>query len=222
MKKNCISRIMTIIIFLYSINICNLSAGTKQSEPGRIHLSFFYMDDNKMIKTLPLDEKPATLKTGNRLKLYFKPLTTVYFYLFHLDKEYKITPLFPETFDTPPQVDKELYIPAGAPDEAKEYWITLRDTGPEIFYIIASSTRLEKLELLTTQYHRQEDDQGETLHTQLKRLSFLSRNISQHQTMLQDQLVKLKTIDGVFKGRRFKIHTIIVRDIYVKKITINH
>lgn len=222
MKKKSGLLITMLLIYLTVFDFPLLFAESKQDETGKLQLSFFSINEERVFNTLELDDKPVTLNTGNQLKIYYQPLTQIYFYLYHIDRNNTITFFFPENFDHDLKPGKDFYIPAGAPDEKREGWITLNGKGPEVFYIIASTTRLQNLELLTKQYLKHGDGRRSKLHMHLKRLAVLSHYDAENTNIFQTEHSDLEKISGIVKGFRFDVQEIIVRDIYVKKITVNH
>lgn len=213
-----------LIIYFTLIPLPALSADT-QDEPGTIALSLFYKNSEGKIKTIDLTGTTHSLQTGDQVKFYFKALKKVYFYLYHVDKTAVITRLFPESSTGNVKQNTIVYIPQGDPEGENKDWLTLINEGPESFYIIASTKRLITLETLTGHYRKagvNNNKDTQKLHQHLGRLTSLAQYINEKTTLLQKPLTDPGVTSGIIKGSRFKISRITIRELYAKKIIINH
>lgn len=93
-------------------------------------------------------ESAHRLNSGDRLKLYLEALSEAYFYLFHVDPGGFLSRLFPYNHQSAIlTLDQKVIIPGG------NQWLELdENTGMEIFYLIASPDRQDRLETLYEAY----------------------------------------------------------------------
>ena len=84
------------------------------------------------------------LQSGNLIKFYLDLEKEGYLYLFHEDSQGELVSLFPkDSLPAKVQKDTPVYIPEG------NGWIELDShTGKEIFHLLVSAVRLERLEKL--------------------------------------------------------------------------
>ncbi len=90
------------------------------------------------------------LKSGDQLKMMVELQRRCFVYLFHHNEQDGLKLLFPyalQQFEGDYQPDRRYYIPMG------DAWFTLdQNPGREVFYLIASSKRLEELEKAYVRY----------------------------------------------------------------------
>jgi hypothetical protein len=94
-------------------------------------------------------DRDTILKTGDQLKMFLELKENYFAYVFYYSSQGKMYLLFPTNnqFATDYVVDKKYYIPQGS------LWFELDEyTGSEIFYLIVSAERLNKLESLYLNY----------------------------------------------------------------------
>lgn len=197
--------------------------GDTPKEPTAINLAFFYKDTESRIKTISLDDTPVTLNAGDKLKVYYEPVSKVYFYIFTRDAGKNISLIFPDDMNFHYQEGAAYYIPQGKLGSDPIYWMTLVDKGPDVFYFIASVEKLTTLESLMRHYR----DSGEKkarnkVYKQLEQLYMIANERNAGESVLQKSLEKPEIISGTVKNIIGDIQYITVRDLYVKKIIINH
>jgi hypothetical protein len=122
-------------------------------DPGsmiRFHWSFCaQVGSQEPPRTVPITRDMA-LHSGDRLKIFWQPVSACYLYVLHCSSQGKLSLLFPAD------------LPGGDPPAAQEYfipeghrWFRLDDhPGPETFYVLASRNRLEPLENLIGRHLR--------------------------------------------------------------------
>lgn len=86
--------------------------------------------------------RQATLKSGDQLKMFLRLKQRGFVYVILHDSDHELTLLYPGAIPSiEPAVDVPTYVPAGPA------WMRLDDrVGVETIHLIASSTRLDKLE----------------------------------------------------------------------------
>lgn len=124
-------------------------------------------------------DKPTVLQTGDQLKFYFEPQTECYIYLFYYSSQGELHLLFPTGMPSSRlSAGTRYYIPSG------KTWFELDDeTGIEKFYLLASVTKLVKLESLYRQYLKMSDPADITasiasIFSEIKRLKRQHRTLS--------------------------------------------
>jgi hypothetical protein len=142
-----------LVTFLFVLTI----EASAQNLPNQTQLHFYFAFGAQTVvegvqKLVPVETKTA-LKSGDLIKFFLQSDTEIYFYFFHLGSQGNLTLLSPINNQSPklnPGV--QVYIPEGG------MWLELDDrTGQEKFFLIASSTRLEKLEKLYERHTNLED-----------------------------------------------------------------
>ncbi len=102
---------------------------------------------------LPVTQDMA-LKSGDQLKMMVELERRCFVYIFHHNQEDGIKLLFPyslQQFEGDYQPNRRYYIPRG------EAWFKLdKNPGKEVFYLIASSKRLDELEKAYLRYNSAE------------------------------------------------------------------
>ena len=92
----------------------------------------------------------ARLNSGDQIKFFLKPVTGCFVYLVYHSSQDELTVLFPYRFEEKTGKEKALkahYIPEG------NEWFQLDEhVGQERFHLLASATRLTRLEDLVNQY----------------------------------------------------------------------
>lgn len=212
-----------VVVALCLVIMCfPLLAGDKTDGDTRMHLAFFYKTGKEQIKTIALNDESVTLSTGDRLKFYYQPLSSMYLYVYHSDVHQNISSVYPGGFNAFADAKEEVYIPKGSPDEGKKQWFSLIDKGPDVFYIIASTKRLKNLEVLTRKYRNSRDNEGIHLFNHLEQLVMIAEDAGETGDIFQKSFDDYHTISGTVKGLEFSVHTIKVATIYARKITITH
>jgi hypothetical protein len=128
------------------------TAAWTQSQPGKGDINFLYafgahVEPQGKGKVVPVQNE-TTLRTGDRLKLFFEPKSDLNFYLLHVSSQGELTPLYPvEAKPAKVTPGTQVFIPAG------NQWFELdAHPGQEKFYLVAAADRLERLEALCARH----------------------------------------------------------------------
>lgn len=169
----------------------------------------------------PLDfSTTPVLKSGTTLQIYLeqKPGTFIYIYL--VDSTGGLTFIFPgdpKHYNSTTPTDQILRIP---PDTAR--FELMPPDGQEKLYLLASSTRLTKLESLTEKYQKKRDDK-ELRADVLKELKLLRRK---HSSLAQKTETSVP-VAGTIRTRgndtgSFDAVQVNSEDFYSRILRINH
>jgi hypothetical protein len=132
----------------------SLGAQPPPAKDIRFHWAFGALTGPSTARTLVRVSDEMTLRSGDELKMLVSPVSHCFVYVLHEDPRGELAVLFPAESGTfPPGYGAGVrqLIPPG--DE----WLMLDDaTGIERIYLVASSTRLARLETLLQQKTRAE------------------------------------------------------------------
>jgi hypothetical protein len=179
-------------------------------------------------KTMVPITHDTTLKSGEEIKMMVKLRKDCFVYLVHQDSKGEIELLFPykiQQFQTDYAVDKNYYIPKGRSWNAFD-----KNTGKEIFFLIASTERLLDLEVKLGNYFSADTSKKQSMAGDI--VSEI-RNVRKHYTTFSTIAEKPVTIGGNIRGtekveaaRRPDVTTlatqISAKNFYSKTITIDH
>jgi len=101
-------------------------------------------------RSIGIVARDTALKSGDQFKMFVSLSKPAYVYVVHKSSNNAISLLFPygpEMFQKEYAVDKNYYIPKG-----RDWFVLDKNTGPETFYVLASSERLTALENLLVEY----------------------------------------------------------------------
>lgn len=122
-----------------------LAAQQSPSDDVRFRWAFGALTGPATARTLVRVADEMTLRSGDELKMLVSPVSPCFVYVLHEDPRGEMTVLFPApsgAFPAEPPAGRQL-IPPG------DDWLRLDDTtGIERIYLVASSTRLARLETL--------------------------------------------------------------------------
>lgn len=151
-------------------------------------------DDGPTLKLEPIGTS-STLKTGDQLKMMVERQSDCFVYVIHHSSQNQIRLLFPYSLTqlTDDYLrEKRYYIPQS------DRWFELdQHSGPETFYLLASATRLDRLERLLDQYEHGDSAQKTELSRQL--LEEISSLKKQHRE-LAAPAERPETIGGAVRG----------------------
>lgn len=151
-------------------------------------------DDGTTLKLEPIGTS-STLKTGDQLKMMVERQSDCFVYVIHHSSQNQIRLLFPYSLTqlTDDYLrEKRYYIPQS------DRWFELdQHSGPETFYLLASATRLDRLERLLDQYEHGDSAQKTELSRQL--LEEISSLKKQHRE-LAAPAERPETIGGAVRG----------------------
>lgn len=141
-----------IIVLFFDENLC---AQSRPSEQDSLHFHFgalALLNNQKASKLVPLASN-STLTTGDRIKFFLETSKAAFFYIFHHGPDGALSLLFPLDL-------KKAKMPAGERAEIPEatLWFELDTvTGVEKFFLLASSSRLLRLEDLWARHTNLKD-----------------------------------------------------------------
>lgn len=152
MRKHTVSILGSAAAALVILLFIAYPAAFAQTAPGKGDIGFLYafgayvgpQGKGKFVAV----QNETTLRTGDRLKLYFEPRKDQHFYLLYLSSQGEFTPLFPG----PAQSSRiargtKVFVPADSG------WFELdAHPGEEKFYLIAAADRLDRLEELCARH----------------------------------------------------------------------
>ena len=180
-------------------------------------------------KTMVAITKDTSLQSGEEIKLYVKLLKDCFVYVFYYGSKGELSLLFPKNvrqFQTDYQTDKDYYFPVG------RAWSKLdENTGPEKFYIVASTERLLDVEAKLGNYLAADASKKKTLADDI--ISDI-RNVRKRYSTFATLAEKPITIGGNIRGtgetveeaRRPDVSTIATKvtatNFFAKTITIDH
>jgi hypothetical protein len=148
MKKiNCASRFLFVFTFF---TFSFLLSGQGKENACTFQYAFLYKKGSGIEGVVDPGNRFADLKTGERIKIYIKPVTRAYIYLYLYNSEKVLSLIFPQDFSFFSDGYKT-DIPYFLPSEEKWYRLT-GPSGIEEFHLIVSHVRLRDLESLTRRY----------------------------------------------------------------------
>jgi hypothetical protein len=170
----------------------------------------------------------TTLKTGEEIKMMVKLTKDCFVYLIHQDSKGEIELLFPykiQQFQTDYATEKNYYIPKGRSWSAFD-----KNTGKEVFFLIASSERLLDLEVKLGNYLSADQAKKQSLAGEVVTEI---RNVRKHYSTFSTLAEKPVTIGGNIRGtekvegaRRPDVAVLATRisakNFYSKTITVDH
>jgi hypothetical protein len=179
-------------------------------------------------KTMVPITHDTTLKSGEEIKMMVKLRKDCFVYLVHQDSKGEIELLFPykiQQFQTDYAVDKNYYIPKG-----RSWGAFDKNTGKEIFFLIASTERLLDLEVKLGNYFSADTSKKQSMAGDI--VSEI-RNVRKHYSTFSTIAEKPVSIGGNIRGtekvegaRRPDVvilaTQISAKNFYSKTITIDH
>ena len=105
----------------------------------------------------PISISPeATLRTGDKIKMYLKAVHKCFFYLFYHNPEGQLQLIYPGSLPSEGLVSgTQLTVPQG------DQWFELDEqTGTETFHVLVSPTPLRSIETLYEDYRQRASDNG--------------------------------------------------------------
>ena len=148
MKVACIQRgIVALVLLSTMVALCPRTLADQKAEKNVcFRWAFGAVVGPNNDRRLVAITRDTALKTGDQLKLLVELKKKCFVYVIYHSGQDEVVMLFPngvEQFTTDYQVAKRYFIPQG------KLWFELDDNaGLETFYLIASATRLEELEIL--------------------------------------------------------------------------
>ena len=179
-------------------------------------------------KTMVSITHDTTLKSGEEIKMLVKLTKDCFVYLVHQDSKGEVSLLFPyeiRQFQTDYTVDRNYYIPKGRSWRAFD-----KNTGKEVFFLIASTERLLDLEVKLGNYFSADVSKRQPMAADIVSLI---RSVRKRYSIYATIAEKPLTIGGNIRGtekvesaRRPDVATIATQisanNFYSKTITIDH
>ncbi len=170
--------------------------------------------------------RDTILHTGEEFKMMVNLLNKSYVYVIYKSSKSELSVLYPYSFDSPVELEKNFYLPKG------RSWFKLdNNTGDETFYILASQERLIDLEKKLNQYTGEAQEKKKDLVagivTDIKEIKKKYRTYS---TLAERPISIAGNVRGTKSGSididRIDIATlateISANNFYSKTITIEH
>ena len=180
-------------------------------------------------KTMVPITHDTTLKSGEEIKIMVKMTKECFIYVVHQDSKGEIELLFPskiQQFQIDYVVDKNYYSPKG-----RSWGVLDKNTGKEVFFLLASTERLLNLEAKLGNYFSADTSKKQPMAGDI--VSEI-RNVRKHYSTYATIAEKPVTIGGNIRGtnekleaaRRPDVSTIATHikatNFYSKTITIDH
>jgi hypothetical protein len=170
----------------------------------------------------------TTLKSGEEIKILVKLTKDCFVYVVHQDSKGEINLLFPyeiRQFQTDYTVDKNYYVPKGRSWRAFD-----KNTGKEVFFLLASTERLLDLEVKLGNYFSADTSKKQSMASDIvSEIRSVRKHYSTYATIAEKPLTIGGNIRGTEKvegARRPDVATlatqISAKNFYSKTITIDH
>ena len=183
-------------------------------------------DEAGVGKAVNYQKNVIRLEAGDRFKIYLQPSKSCYIYLYLYDAQKNLFLVFPddfELFEQNSRIARNYELPG------VNSWFYLDEAGGvELFYLIASSRRLEELEGSTKRYLQGSRAQMDDLKAIAVKHEVLDeiRRLIKETSYLSEASEKPVAVAGDFRGIREEHELNGVRiettEIYVKTIRLQH
>jgi len=158
--------------------------------------------------------------SGTALQIYIEHLNNCHIYLYLLDSDESLTPLYP---------DNSGYYDYGFPrgpkliPPADQSFTFVPPAGIETLLLIGSVERLFQLEKLTQQFNENPDQMGQQklLLSEIDALLDAQEERSRKAEDIEKVIVKYKTAEGI-QERRFEAVEVNISDFYGRRLRIDH
>ncbi len=177
-------------------------------------------DSGDGMEPLDFSGSPPIVFSGTGLQIYLEHLDNCHVYLYLLDSQDELTPLYPTEkgyynygFPRGPK-----FIPPG--DQSFAF---VPPAGIETFFLIASEERLFQIEKLTEEFQNHSDSLGQQklLISQIEAIITERGKKSRASEDLEEVEKKTRTETGI-KTKTFKAVEVDISDSYGRKILIDH
>ena len=195
-------------------------------ETVRFSWAFIYQGEDGKIRPIDYDRRVVRLQSGDKLKIYLKPLNACHIYLYLQDSRNDLYLLFPEGFrrnEPNPQVTKNFELPG-----VNSWYYLDEQIGVETFYLVVSARPLEGLEERTKRYFNELASQRNTLEIVSHKYGVLDeiKRLIKESSYLSEAAEKPVAVAGDFRCIREEqnlngVH-IEAAEIYVKTIRLAH
>ena len=180
----------------------------------------FFADSGDGMQPLDFSGSPPIVFSGTGLQIYLEHLGNCHIYLYLLDSQDELTPLYPNEkgyynygFPRGPK-----FIPPG--DQSFAF---VPPAGTETFFLIASEERLFQIEKLTEEFQNHSDSIGQQklLISEIETIIADREKKSRASEDIEDVVTKDKDIKGI-ETKTFKAVEVDISDSYGRKILIDH
>lgn len=173
-------------------------------------------------------KRDTTLKTGDQFKMFVELQKSCFVYVVYHSAQGQLHLLFPynlQQFDTDYQTFRQYYIPQN------DAWFELDEkTGPEAFYLLASTQRLIELERLLTEYatadHVIKQDLAEQILTEIRKVKRRHRKFKTFAERPVQIVGSIRGVDDAQKALSPDISSIAVeisaKSFFSRTFTIDH
>lgn len=177
-------------------------------------------DSGDGMEPLNFSGSPPIVFSGTGLQIYLEHLENCHIYLYLLDSQDELTPLYPTEkgyynygFPRGPK-----FIPPG-----NQSFAFVPPAGMETFFIIASEERLFQIEKLTEEFQKHSDSLGQQklLISQIEAIISDRGKKSRASEDIEEVVRKIRTSTGI-ETKTFKAVEVDISDSYGRKILIDH
>lgn len=149
MRRTAMRAVVTMPVLVLLLAGLLQPAGAQTTETGAVKFrwAFGALVGPEGDRRLVAVDKDRVLHSGDQIKFFLQPRSGCYIYIFYHSAQDELVRLFPvDTAGTALVPDSQHTVPEG------DRWFRLDEqAGPETFYLLASATRLERLEALSAQ-----------------------------------------------------------------------
>lgn len=141
----------------------------------------------------PISISPeATLRTGDKIKMYLKAVHRCFFYLFYHNPEGQLRLIYPDSLPSEGLASgTQLTVPQG------DRWFELDEqTGTETFHVLVSPTPLHSIETLYEDYRKRASENG---HSAARIIRAIER-LRNQQRPLTSKAERPLSIGGTIRG----------------------
>jgi hypothetical protein len=192
----------------------------------RFSWAFLFQGKDGITRPFDYDRRVIRLESGDKIKIYLKPLDSCYLYLYLYDGQNNLFLLFPEAFN---QAGSNPRLPENFELPGVNSWYYLDDRpGTETFYLIVSSRPLVDLEERTKQFFTTLGKNRRTRQILTDKHSVLDeiKRLIKESSYLSDAAEKPVAVAGDFRGIREErvLNGVYIEanEIYVKTIRVAH
>jgi hypothetical protein len=183
----------------------------------RFTWAFVYQGSGQQARAIDYSEDIVRLQSGDKLKMYLRPLSTCYFYVYLHDAQKNLRILFMEAG----HAGKSYTLPQ------EESWFYLDEHGGiELFYLIVSASRLRKLEAMSKRLLEQDVSSSDRYLIQKYRVLDEIKRIIEKSSKLADAGQRPIPVAGDIRGITGENEVlgmgVETKGIYVKTIRLAH
>jgi len=204
------------------------AVGGAQTAPGirlgcRLGWAVVHKHGEEPARPIDYDRRVVRLQSGDRIRIYLRPLASCYLYVYLHDSQKRLSLLFPQgaLLPTQPcQAERTWSLPGG------DSWYRLDEHGGvELFYLIVSETRLPALESATSELLRTDPasaQRGAVEHRVLDEIKTLIRDGSRLAGAQEKPLAVAGDFRGIGEDGEFPGRVIEARGVYVRTFRLQH